>query len=46
MIDDKTNAITEVENDSLRSKLQTLGEVKLASQVESNESFDACTRSR
>jgi hypothetical protein len=37
MIDDKTNAITEVENDSLRSKLQTLGEVKLASQVESTK---------
>ena len=37
MIDDQTNAITEVKNDSLRSKLQTLGEVKLASQVESTK---------
>jgi hypothetical protein len=35
MIDNRSNAITEVENDSLKSKLQTLGEVDLANQVES-----------
>jgi hypothetical protein len=33
MIDDNTNAITEVEHDSLSSKLQTLGEFGLANQV-------------
>jgi hypothetical protein len=35
MIDNRSNAITEVENDSLKSKLQTLGEFDLANQVES-----------
>ena len=34
MIDDRNKAITEVENDSLKSKLQTLGEFDLANQVE------------
>jgi hypothetical protein len=34
MIDDRNNAITEVENDSLKSKLQTLGEFDLANQVD------------
>ena len=33
-IDDRNKAITEVENDSLKSKLQTLGEFDLANQVE------------
>ena len=34
MIDDRTNAIIEIENDSLKSKLQTLGEFDLANQVD------------
>ena len=34
MIDDRTNAIIEIENDSLKSRLQTLGEVDLANQVQ------------
>ncbi|TRU51311.1 MAG: hypothetical protein EWV91_05505 [Microcystis aeruginosa Ma_QC_Ca_00000000_S207] len=40
MIDDKNNAIIEVEkveNDSLKSKLQTLGEFDLANQVENTK---------
>jgi hypothetical protein len=34
MIDDRTNAIIEIENDSLKSRLQTLGEFDLANQVQ------------
>jgi hypothetical protein len=42
MIDDNTNAITEVEHDSLSSKLQTLGEFGLANQVkETKELMEA-----
>lgn len=37
MIDDKNNAIIEIENDSLKSRLQTLGEVDLANQVENTK---------
>ena len=37
MIDDRTNAIIEIENDSLKSELQTLGEVYLADQVENTK---------
>jgi regulator of replication initiation timing len=35
MIDDRDNAIIQIENGSLKSRLQTLGEVDLANQVES-----------
>ncbi|GBE76478.1 hypothetical protein myaer87_37050 [Microcystis aeruginosa NIES-87] len=34
MIDDRTNAIIEIENGSLKSRLQTLGEFDLANQVQ------------
>ncbi|WP_139258502.1 hypothetical protein [Microcystis aeruginosa] len=37
MIDHRDNAIIEIENDSLKSKLQTLGEVYLADQVENTK---------
>ncbi|MCA2653672.1 hypothetical protein [Microcystis sp. M061S2] len=37
MIDDRTNAIIEIENDSLKSRLQTLGEVDLANQVQNTK---------
>ncbi|TRV42952.1 MAG: hypothetical protein EWV53_22285 [Microcystis panniformis Mp_MB_F_20051200_S9] len=37
MIDDRTNAIIEIENDSLSSKLQTLGKVDLANQVQNTK---------
>ncbi|MDB9417626.1 hypothetical protein [Microcystis aeruginosa] len=37
MIDDRTNAIIEIENGSLKSRLQTLGEVDLANQVQNTK---------
>ncbi|OPF19463.1 hypothetical protein B1L04_09135 [Microcystis aeruginosa KW] len=37
MIDDKNNAIIEIENDSLKSRLQTLGEVDLANKVQNTK---------
>ncbi|MDY7048614.1 MAG: hypothetical protein RPG89_08345 [Microcystis panniformis WG22] len=37
MIDDRNNAIIEIEDDSLKSKLQTLGEVDLANQVQNTK---------
>jgi hypothetical protein len=41
MIDDRTNAIIEIENGSLKSRLQTLGEVDLANQVENTKDLMA-----
>jgi hypothetical protein len=41
MIDNRNNAITEVENGSLKSRLQTLGEVDLANQVENTKDLMA-----
>lgn len=41
MIDNRNNAITEIENGSLKSRLQTLGEVDLANQVENTKDLMA-----
>lgn len=37
MIDDRTNAINDIKNDSLKSKLQTLGEFRLANKVQNTK---------